>query len=162
MGQRRLKPFVDHFFHLMGIIVVHRGGPKRIADQFNCLMVVLDFRVLAEDRRVMRVFDMLFQTDGIRAGQADQFEQEAKQVAIVRWLPGDALEDLAHVFERVFDRGQVVGDEEGTDRRTADHDHFKRQGVDDRSHFAAVNRVTPENHDEDDDDAYDSEHVFFP
>ncbi len=158
MVQRYLHPLVQHLFHLVGIVVVHRGCAQGVADQVHRLMVGLNARVTREDRRVCRVFDMPFQGDGVGAGQADQFEQQAQQIAVIGRLPSGALEDLADVAQRLLDRAHVVRDQEGADRSAADHDHLERQGLQDDAQLAPCQQVAAEDHDEDDGDTDEAEH----
>ena len=87
MGQSRLNPLVQNLFNLMRIIIVHRGRAHCISDQVNRFMVMLDFRILAENRRFMRMLDMLFQANRIGACKTNQLKQKAQQVTIIGRLP---------------------------------------------------------------------------
>jgi len=157
--QRRLHPLVQHLFDLVGVIVVHRRRAHRVADDVHRFVVVLDPGILAEDRRCAGRFDMFLERDRICARQADQFEQKAQQVAVVGGLPSWPLEDLSHVLQRVLHRRHVVRDQECPDCGPADHDHLEGQRFEDDAHLAAGKHVAAEDHDEDDGDTDEAEHV---
>ena len=63
--QSGLNPFVQHLFNLMRVVVVHRSRTEGVGDQIDGFMIVLDFRILAKDRRFVWIFNMFFQTNWI-------------------------------------------------------------------------------------------------
>ena len=162
MMEVRLHPFFQHLLDLVRVVIVHGGGPDRVADQVRGFPVFQDARIAPEDRGVLRLFYMLFDGHRILARHPDQREEKAQKVAIVVRLPLGSAENLAHIAHRVFDRTEIIADQKRPDGRATDHHHLERQGFHDDLHFAAGEDITAENHDEDQDDADNADHLPFP
>lgn len=143
----------------MGVVVVHGCRAQRVGNKVNCFMIVLNARIPRKNRRVVRVFDVLFKPDRIGAGKTDQFKQKAQQIAVVVRLPSWPFEHLAHVFERVFHGGQIVRNKKGPNGRAADHDHFKWQSRQDRAQLSASQHIAAEHHDHDYNNANCAKHT---
>ncbi len=105
---------------------------------------------------------MFFKANRVRFRKPDQFEQQAKKLPVVGRFPLGALEHLADVLDRMLDRRKIVRDQEGPDRRAADHDDLERQRLQDWPHAATVDNIAPENHDQNDDDPDYAEHLPRP
>ena len=69
---------LEDFFDLVRVIVIHRSGPQRITDQGDRRLVRLNFWILPEDRRFFRVFDVLFQSDRVLPGDANERKQQTE------------------------------------------------------------------------------------
>jgi len=155
-----LELLFQHLFHLMRVVVVHRGGAQGVTNQPDGLMILEDFRVLAKNGRDLGRFNVFLNRDRVLPRKPDQFKQQAQQIAKIGGLPFCALKNFQDIFERVLDRGEVARDYESADRRAADNDHFVRQGMQHDFKVPARQHKATKDHHEDDDNAYDADHAL--
>ncbi len=95
---------------------------------------------------------MTFQSNRISFCDAQQFEQQAQQIAIVLRFPFRPFHNLAQILKRGFDRRAIIADRECADRGPTNHDHLIGQRGKDNTHLSASQKVSAKDRDEDKDD----------
>jgi uncharacterized protein YlxP (DUF503 family) len=163
LGMMLLELALHAVLDLVRIVHAHRHHPKRVGDERQCEVVVLDFRELAEQHALVRIVEMRLEREHSLALQRfDQDEHESEQISIVVSRPFRAGEDVLEIDQRTLHHVRVVGDQEGSGRGTADHHQLERQRLDDDRELAAGEQIAAEHHDEDHDDPDDREHPRAP
>ena len=120
-------PLVQNLFNLMRVVIIHRGGTQRIANQVNRLVISHHLGIAGKYTGLCRVFDMFLQCDRVASRKADHFKEQAEKIAVVRRLPFRPLENFCNVFSSGFYRRQIIGQQECSKRRPADDHHFEGQ-----------------------------------
>src|SRR3546814_3882802 len=111
-------------------------------------------------RSVRGILDMRFDRDrAFGAHHLHQRRDEQDDVEIVVLLVRRPLEHLAHAARERLQVLARIADDQRPHRGAADDQHFMRQGVEDGLEIPAGERETPENQQDQDDDADDGKHA---
>ena len=118
---------VHQVFQLEWIHLAADHHAQIVLDEFNGVVVLHYFFVLAEHGAFTRVFDFAFQTQhAIFAGDVEQVVHQPEQVQIVGLAILGALHQAANTTPCFFGAADAIGDDKATQRRATDDHHFGR------------------------------------
>jgi len=132
-----------------------------VADVVRQVAVLVDLRIVLEDRRLGRIVDVDFHLVARLGAQlAHQRVKQAKKGEVVGLLGPGALQGLNNTFAGVFDDRHRVCDDERAEGDSADDDVFER--LPDDSDMATHRHKAPGHGADADNKAYENAHGFSP
>ena len=135
---------------------------ERVADQPDQRLVLEQVRIGAEDRRILRVFDMAFQRHGafvLEQLHALRGQRDGIDMVLLGMLR--PLEDDLHGPADGLQPVHGIAGDQRADRGAADDQHFVRHGLHDGTQRTARQREAAEDHDQQDDYADCRKHFEF-
>jgi hypothetical protein len=147
---------------LVRVQVARDHHAQVVGDELDHVVVVADGRVLLEQRRLVRVLDIVLDRhQALLAGLLQDVVKQRHQLHVARLGVLAALEALPHAGQRGLQHLGLVVRDEGAQRGTADGGHFERQRLQHHADVAAVRDEHAEHGTERDEPADDDEHDGF-
>ena len=133
---------VHQAFDLVGVEVARDHHAQVVGDELDHMVISTDHRVFLEDRRVVRVFDVLLDRhQPFLAGLLQEVVEQRHQFHVARLAVLAALEARAQAFDGGLDDFHLVGGQERTQCCAEDGDRFERQRLQDHLDVSTVNDV---------------------